>query len=148
FLGTSLELAPKENQPVNLTVLKSYDAATKFLEELDRLLVGVGIIAVLAGGWLIFIISHTFTRPLDNLVSGVRALEKGDFDYPLQRRGNDEVAELTGAFDKMRKSLEKSQQDLIHAERLATIGRMASSISHDLRHPLTTILAYAEFQSE
>jgi signal transduction histidine kinase len=38
--------------------------------------------------------------------------------------------------------------DLLHAERLATIGRMASTISHDLRHPLTTILAYAEFQSE
>ena len=48
----------------------------------------------------------------------------------------------------MRKSLQKSQQDLLHAERLATIGRMASTISHDLRHPLTTILAYAEFQSE
>jgi signal transduction histidine kinase len=31
---------------------------------------------------------------------------------------------------------------------LATIGRMASTISHDLRHPLTAILAYAEFQSE
>jgi signal transduction histidine kinase len=48
----------------------------------------------------------------------------------------------------MRKTLQKSQQDLLHAERLATIGRMASSISHDLRHPLTTILAYAEFQAE
>ncbi len=48
----------------------------------------------------------------------------------------------------MRKSLQRSQQDLLRAERLATIGRMASTISHDLRHPLTTILAYAEFQAE
>ena len=31
---------------------------------------------------------------------------------------------------------------------MATIGRMASTISHDLRHPLTTIFAYAEYQSE
>jgi len=148
FLVTSLELAPAASQPVSLTVLKSYDAATQFLQELNRLLLGVGLVAVLAGSWLIFLISHTFTRPLANLVSGVRALEKGDFTFPLHVRSRDELAELTTAFDKMRKTLQKSQQELLHAERLATIGRMASTISHDLRHPLTTILAYAEFQSE
>jgi signal transduction histidine kinase len=112
------------------------------------LLLGVGLVAVLAGGWLMFLISHTFTRPLASLVSGVRALEKGDFAFPLHVHSHDELAELTAAFDKMRKSLQKIQQDLLHAERLATIGRMASTISHDLRHPLTTILAYAELQSE
>ncbi|MGA2984366.1 MAG: ATP-binding protein [Terriglobia bacterium] len=148
FLVTTLELAPAESGPVTLTVLKSYDAETLFLQDLNRLLLGVGLVAVLAGSWLIFLISHTFTRPLADLVSGVRALEKGDFAFPLHVRSRDEVAELTTAFDGMRKSLRKSQQDLLHAERLAMIGRMASTISHDLRHPLTTILAYAEFQSE
>jgi signal transduction histidine kinase len=148
FLATSLALAPRRSLPVTLTVLKSYDAATEFLRELNRTLLGVGLAAVLAGTTLIFLISHTFTRPLADLVSGVRALEGGDFSYPLQIRSRDEVADLTSAFDGMRRSLQKTQQELLHAERLATIGRMASSISHDLRHPLTTILAYAEFQSE
>jgi len=148
FLGASLELAPGKGQPVTLAVLKSYDAATQFLRQLNRLLLAVGLVAILAGSWLIFVISHTFTRPLANLVAGVHALEKGDFEFPLHARSRDEVAELTMAFDGMRKSLQKSQQDLLHAERLATIGRMASSISHDLRHPLTTILSYAEYQSE
>jgi signal transduction histidine kinase len=148
FVAASLELAPRASRPVTLTVLKSYDAATLFLRELNRVLLGVGLVAVLAGSWLIFLISDTFTRPLANLVSGVRALEKGDFTFPLQVRSHDEFAELTMTFDKMRKNLQKSQQDLLRADRLATIGRMASTISHDLRHPLTTILAYAEFQAE
>ncbi len=148
FLATSMELPPKGSLPVILTVLKSYDAETLYMREMNRLLLGVGLVAFLAGSWLIFLISVTFTQPLANLVSGVRALEKGDFEFPLEVRSRDELAELTTVFDKMRKSLQKSQQDLLHAERLATIGRMASSISHDLRHPLTTILAYAEFQSE
>ena len=148
FLSASLGLAPTTSQIVSLTVLKSYDAATQFLKRLNHLLLGVGLLAVLAGGSLIFLISHTFTRPLANLVSGVRALEKGDFAFPLHVRSRDEVAELTTAFDGMRKTLQRSQQDLLRAERLATIGRMASTISHDLRHPLTTILAYAEYQSE
>ena len=148
FLATSLQLLPAGDKLVSLTVLKSYDAATHFLRELNRMLLAVGLLAVLAGSWLIFIISDTLTRPLANLVSGVRALEKGDFAFPLHIRSRDEVADLSTAFDGMRKSLQKSQQDLLHAERLATIGRMASTISHDLRHPLTTILAYAEYQSE
>ena len=118
------------------------------MQSLNRLLLGIGLAAVLVGAGLVFLISHTFTRPLASLLSGVHALEKGDFNFPLQPQGNDELAELTRSFDHMRKGLQKSQQELLHAERLATIGRMASSISHDLRHPLTAVLAYAELLSE
>ncbi len=59
-----------------------------------------------------------------------------------------EVAELTNAFGSMRESLHQTQQRLLNAERLATIGTMASSISHDLRHPLTAVLANAEFLAD
>ena len=148
FLGTSLELAPGKSPSVRLTVLKSYDQATAFLDSLNRLLLALGLAAVAAGSGLVFVISHTFTRPLGSLVAGVRALEKGDFHYALDAQGGDEVAEVTGAFNRMRASLLKTQQELLEAERLATIGRMASSISHDLRHSLAAIVANAEFLLE
>jgi signal transduction histidine kinase len=148
FVAGSTGLSPEGSQPVTLTVLESYDAATLFLEDVNRLLLGVGLVALIAGSLLMFLISNMFTRPLSRLVSGVVALEKGDFSYPLNLQRKDEVGELTAAFDTMRKSLKDSQQNLLQAERLATIGRMASTISHDLRHPLTTILAYAELLSE
>ena len=148
FLVASMDLAPKESKSVRLTVLKSYDQATAFLGQLNRLLVGLGLAAVLLGSGLVFLISHTFTRPLGGLVAGVRALGKGDFTYPLDPRGGDEVAEVTGAFSRMRDSLLKTQQELLEAERLATIGRMASSVSHDLRHSLAAIVANAEFLCE
>jgi signal transduction histidine kinase len=48
----------------------------------------------------------------------------------------------------MRSSFRESQRELLEAERLATIGRMASSISHDLRHHLAAMVANAEFLSE
>src|SRR5580698_6846106 len=148
FLGTSLELAPGKAPSVRLRVLKSYDQATAFLDSLNRLLLAVGLAAVLGGSALVFFISHTFTRPLGNLVAGVRALGRGDFHYQLDARGGDEVAEVTRAFNRMRDSLLKTQQELIDAERLATIGRMASSVSHDLRHSLAAIVANAEFLLE
>jgi signal transduction histidine kinase len=148
FLTTSLELSGGKNPSVRLIVLKSYDQATAFLDSLNRLLLALGLAAVLGGSALVFFISHTFTRPLGNLVEGVRALEKGDFNYALDAQGGDEVAEVTRAFNRMRDSLRKTQQELLEAERLATIGRMASSISHDLRHSLAAIVANAEFLCE
>jgi signal transduction histidine kinase len=148
FLGTSLELATNKSPSVRLTVLKSYDQATAFIDELNHLLLALGLAAILAGSLMVFVISHTFTRPLGNLVAGVRALGRGDFSYPLDAHGGDEVAEVTGAFNRMRDDLLKAQHELIEAERLATIGRMASSISHDLRHSLAAIVANAEFLCE
>jgi len=152
FLATSVVLptpgAPAGTPELNLWVLKSFDQATAFLSNLNELLLALGLAAVLAGSLLVFLISHTFTRPLENLVAGVRALEQGDFAYPLHARGGDEVAEVTGTFDRMRINLQKTQRELLDAERLATIGRMASSISHDLRHSLAAVVANAEFLCE
>jgi signal transduction histidine kinase len=148
FLATTVDLAPSAPPFVRLSVLKSYDKAGAFLNNLNRVLLGLGLLAVLVGSVLVFLISETFMKPLANLVAGVRALEIGDFTFPLSRRGGDEVAEVTAAFDRMRASLQRTQQELLGAERLATIGRMASSISHDLRHPLTAVVANAEFLCE
>jgi signal transduction histidine kinase len=145
FLATSLALSGEQATPVRLIVLGSYDQASKFLGQLNRYLLLLGFLAVLVGSGLVFFLSHTFTRPLGNLVAGVRALERGDFNHPVDSRGGDEVAELTRAFDRMRASLLKSQRDLLESEQLATIGRMASSISHDLRHSLAAIVANSEF---
>ena len=119
-----------------MTVLGSYDQAAKFLDRLEPAAAAARAHCGVDRQRLVFLISHTFTRPLASLVEGVRALEHGDFHHPLDPRGSDEVAELTSAFDRMRSSLLKTQQALLESEQLATIGRMASSISHDLRHSL------------
>jgi len=148
FLATRVELDAQGNPNVRLLVLKSYDEATAYLRKINRLLLALGLIAVMIGSVLVFLISHTFTRPLASLLSGVSALERGDFKYRLDTRGGDEVAQLALAFDRMRESLARTQQNLLESERLATIGRMANSISHDLRHSLAAIVANAEFLCE
>jgi signal transduction histidine kinase len=148
FLATSVRLSPDHAPLVTLTLLKSFDQATAFLRNLDRWILAIGALGVVAGIGLVLIVSTTFTKPLERLVSGVRALEQGDFAYRLDLGGSDEVSALTAAFDRMRRTLHDAQGRLLEAERLATIGRMASTMSHDLRHPLTAVLAYAEFLSE
>ncbi len=148
FLATRVDLGSEVTPVLRLWVLKSFDQATAFVSSLNTLLLALGLTAVLAGSLLVFLISDTFTRPLRNLVGGVHALEEGNYSYPIEIRGGDEVAEVAGAFDRMRNSLQRTQRELLDAERLATIGRMASSISHDLRHSLAAVMANAEFLCE
>jgi len=148
FIASSLALDPGASPAVSIVVMKSYDEATAFLNHLSNLLLAVGFGAVFVGSTLVYLTARTFTRPLEKLVDGVRALGSGDFRYPLQAQGAGEVAELTRSFASMRESLHEAQARLLGAERLATIGRMASSISHDLRHPLTAVLANAEFLAD
>ncbi|MCS6859976.1 MAG: PocR ligand-binding domain-containing protein [Abditibacteriales bacterium] len=50
-----------------------------------------------------------------------------------------QVKELSAAYD----ALQQAQQRLIDSERLAVIGRVASSIAHEVRNPLTAIMAFA-----
>lgn len=145
FLAGTVALSPGVQPLVRLTVLKSFDQATQFLKSLNQLLIALGLVTVLMGTGLVLLISNTLTRPLAALVRGVHALQRGDYSYELAEKGSHEVAEVTAAFRDMRDTLHKTQQELLHAERMAMIGQMASSISHDMRHQLSAIYANAEF---
>lgn len=134
--------------PVRCYVLVSLGQANRSIRQLNRTIFILALSAVLLGAFLLSFVSRTITRPLDNLVAGVRALAAGDYGYTITPRGSSEVAEVGEAFAKMRSELLASQQRWIANERTAALGRAASSISHDLRHYLAALVANAEFLYE
>jgi signal transduction histidine kinase len=131
-----------------LVVLKSFEQATQLIHQVNRWVLTLGLLTLLVGTAMFISISRTLTRPLEVLVEGTRALAQGNFDYTLSEDGVAEIRELSRAFERMRVELRRTQAELIDSERLATIGRMASSISHDLRHYLSAMYANAEFMSD
>jgi signal transduction histidine kinase len=152
YLAASVPLGsqqPEIGQPPapQLVVLKSYAQATELVNRVNRWVLTLVLVALLAGAAMLVSISRTLTQPIEALVEGTRALARGDFDYRLSEEGVEEIRELSRAFERMRVELQRTQSDLLASERLATIGRMASSISHDLRHYLSAMYANAEFMS-
>jgi signal transduction histidine kinase len=145
FVGAAALLSGPADPAVQLVVLKSFDQASAYLTRLNRVLLTLGALLLALSALLAIYLAGSITRPLDRLVAGARALGAGNFDYQLRHAGAKEIRELGEAFDRMRRRLRDTRQELVEAERLATIGRMASSISHDLRHYLSAVYANAEF---
>jgi signal transduction histidine kinase len=147
YVAAASMLPAAGQEKVQLVVLKSYDRASEYLRRVNRWVLVLGLVALVISLITAAAISRTVTRPLEMLVAGTRALGHGDFDYRLSVQGAAEVRELALAFDRMRGELKRTQGELLESDRLATIGRMASSVSHDLRHHLSAIYANAEFLS-
>jgi len=148
YAFSSVLLHGSSPSPVHCFVMMPLVPVNTFTNRLNNSIYLIAGLAVLFGGLLIGFVARTITRPLDNLVSGVKALASGDFTYSITPRGSSELVELSTSFAQMRGQLLALQQQRIETERISALARAASSISHDLRHYLAAVVANAEFLYE
>src|SRR5208337_2658068 len=96
-------------------------------------------------------------RPLDLLIAKARRIGGGDLTGPVHLRSRDELAELAENLNHMCAKLAESEtrlrqetaarimalEQLRHADRLKTVGRLASGIAHELGTPLNVVAGRA-----
>jgi signal transduction histidine kinase len=149
YLSSSIQLqgATDTMPPIYLVLLQSDKEKRALLRQLNGGILAIGLLLLLVGGGMALALAGTVTRPLDGLLRSTRQMARGETFATVPATGPHELRELREAFEKMHAEVLSSQVKLIEGERQATIGRLASSISHDLRHYLSPIYANAEFLS-
>ena len=145
YLASFKDMTNGAGAPLHLVVMKSFDEADRTEREINRLVFLASLLAIAVGSLLMLLLARMVTSPLERLATGVQAFAEGDPAYVLPAVGTREVRYLSRVFAEMRDEIQKKNRALVESERLATIGRMASSVSHDLRHYLAAVYANAEF---
>jgi signal transduction histidine kinase len=84
--------------------------------------------------------ARSLTRPISALVEATKSMAQGRFQGAVAVRSNDEVGELSGAFNSMAMSLDTLQKRLIESERHAAIGQVARGVGHEFGNILMRVL--------
>lgn len=101
-----------------------------------------GGLGVLLAALLGRIVAHFITRPVRRLAATAGRLSAGGLSESLDPEAvvsRDEIGDLTRAFRTMVESLRQSQKEKLQAERLAAAGKLAASVAHEIRNPLTSL---------
>jgi signal transduction histidine kinase len=90
------------------------------------------------------LLSFSITRPIRRLASEMDRLADADAagnpdDRDATQRGPAEVQQLAESFHRMLDRLERAQRQMLHSEQLATVGKVALGVAHELRNPLSGI---------
>jgi signal transduction histidine kinase len=121
---------------------RAVDAETAFLREIQAVLVGLGVTAVLVALLAGLVIAERITAPVQRLVRGAEEMERGNYDFPLDVQSRDEIGVLAARFDDMR----RRQRDYVHS--LREVARVKSEFisvaSHELRTPISVIRGFHE----
>jgi signal transduction histidine kinase len=101
------------------------------------------------------------TRPLRQLMRGIEAVSRGNLDTQARVRTRTEIGAVARAFNRMARRLGEAQaqgraaeerrialeQQVRHADKLATIGQLASEVAHEVGTPLNIISGRARILS-
>lgn len=104
----------------------------------------IALVSMVLAGIVAVPIARLITRPITALVEANRRLAQGDMTVRVQPYGSGELAELGHSFNKLAETLNSTQQELLHKERLASMGQLAAGVAHEINNPLGTILLFSD----
>jgi nitrogen fixation/metabolism regulation signal transduction histidine kinase len=111
----------------------------------------VTLLILLGSSWAGLYLAKRVTVPIQALAEGTRAISGGDLRHRVDVEADDELGVLVESFNRMteelassKEALERSNRELVEAQRLAAWNEAARRIAHEIKNPLTPIRLAAE----
>ena len=128
----------------SLWILRSFETASERLAALRRKIILLWLLAVAASLGLTYLLARRIVEPLKELDRAAAEVGRQNYGHRVKVVSQDELGRLARTFNAMCASIQQARQELIRQERISTIGRLSSSIVHDLRNPLAAVYGGAE----
>jgi signal transduction histidine kinase len=142
-LGSALR--DMQGAPVGeIFIVRAFEGVTQRISSLERNLIFSWIGVILAGLGGSYLFARRILDPVKQLDRAAARIALQEYQTRVPKAGNDELGRLAETFNAMCSSIQEAREELIRQERISTIGRLSSSIVHDLRNPLAAIYGGAE----
>jgi signal transduction histidine kinase len=140
-----------------------WDLMTNLLQSKRNILILIALDAIVLIIFGSFLLSRVLVKPIKDLVRLTQNISEGDFSQKIEAASKNEIGQLIGSFNRMigrlkenqeslenyleslesaNKQLKQAQEELIRTEKLASIGRFAAGVAHEVGNPLGAILGY------
>jgi signal transduction histidine kinase len=134
-------------QRVQYNVEALLDAARARERLAIRLLLALSVLTTLVGA-VMALYARRVLRPLTAVTERAQAVAHGDLTPRPVVASSDEIGELAATFENMVSAIARANEQLLATERLATIGKMAAHVTHEIRNPLSSIALNVELLEE
>ncbi len=153
----------------NLSLAAADQLVARSQREIVLFTVASIIILSLISAGLIRVTVH---KPVRQLTEGTRHVAEGKLDYSLPVASSDELGSLAASFNRMTEQLKKAQEEnrewtrtletrvrektgelecayhrLVQSEKMASLGKLAAIVAHEINNPLAGILTYSKLIS-
>jgi two-component system NtrC family sensor kinase len=139
------------------------EMTTYLLESQRMILIFLVLDAIVLIAFGSFLLSRVLVKPLKDLLRLTQKISEGDFSHTIEVTSKNEIGQLISSFNRMlerlrenqesigdhlrslelaNKKLKQAQEELIRTEKLASIGRFAAGVAHEVGNPLGAILGY------